>query len=59
MKISRDGLERFQGTFEDQWYNRDDEYWEDVKVKEVRFPRHRQYQSGECITYHISELKSK
>jgi hypothetical protein len=54
LKISRDGLSRFQGTFEDQWYNHDDEYWEDQKC-EVVFPIHNQYKASEVVTWNLND----
>lgn len=58
MRISRDGIGRFQGTYEDQWYNHDDEYWQDMKVGNVVFPNHEEYQAGDVIVWNLNDKQN-
>ena len=49
---------KFVGKLDEFW-NNEDEHWVDIKESNVIFPYHNQYESSECVTYHISELNNK
>jgi hypothetical protein len=53
MKVSRDGVGRFQGGLSEYW-NDESEVWVDYKERDLTFPIHNQYQSSEV---NVSNLK--
>lgn len=57
-QLVRDNLGKIQGLVSDYW-NSEDEVWEDVKCKDVRFPNHNQYAESPVTVYHISQLNKK
>jgi hypothetical protein len=53
----KDGLGRFVGGFDDQWYDHTNEYWQDVKCKDVVFPIHNQYKASDVVVSYLYEQK--
>jgi hypothetical protein len=54
MKLSRDGMGRFQGSLQEYW-NDESEVWVDYKEREIMFPIHNQYKASEVVTWNIND----
>jgi hypothetical protein len=54
MKLSRDGLNRFQGSLNDYWLD-EDTVWEDHKESELFFPIHNQYKASEVVIWNLND----
>jgi hypothetical protein len=56
MKVSRDGVGRFQGGLSEYW-NDESEVWVDYKERDLTFPIHNQYQSSEVTVWNLKDNK--
>lgn len=56
-KQRRSETGHFEGlAIDPYWFFDEDESWRNQRVKDVRFPVHKEDMNGEVITYHIKDL---